>query len=116
MNLQQLLLEIERMYAAVGSATEPDLSKFPPTFDVAEQSVMVRQDFNASAHDQTAEARNALLFRWSAIQKNSVVPNEEIVQQASEGISYAENAPDLARRRCRRSSRERLWWYSGQHG
>lgn len=46
MNLQQLLLKIERMYAAVGSATEPDLSKFPPTFDVAEQSVMVRQDFN----------------------------------------------------------------------
>lgn len=46
MNLQNLLLKIERMYAAVGSTTEPDLSKFPPTLEVVEHWVTVRQDFN----------------------------------------------------------------------
>lgn len=45
MNLQNLLLKIERMYAAVGSTTEPDLSKFPPTLEVG-RCVTVRQDFN----------------------------------------------------------------------
>ena len=46
MELLGLQLKIERLYEAVASTTEPDLSKFPPVVEVVGNWMTVRQDFS----------------------------------------------------------------------
>lgn len=46
MDLMDLHFKIDRLYQAVASATEADLSKFPPIVKVVGNWITVRQDFN----------------------------------------------------------------------
>jgi hypothetical protein len=57
MDLSDLRFKIERLYEAVATTVELDLSKFPPILGVAGNWVSVRQDFNRALNQ--AQLNNA---------------------------------------------------------
>lgn len=57
MDLPDLQFKIERLYEAVASAREPDLSKFLPVVEAVGNWVVVRQDFNRGLNQ--AQLNNA---------------------------------------------------------
>jgi hypothetical protein len=92
MKLENLLLKIERMYAAVGSATEPDLSKFPPTLEVTQQWVAVHQDFNQGLDRAQLENKAFQVIRSIADMKDHLRAVARRLQRDPDEVEQAINA------------------------
>jgi hypothetical protein len=91
-NLQKLLLKIERMYATIGSATEANLSKFPPTLAVVQQWLTVRQDFNQGLDRAQLENKAFQVIRSIADLKDHLRAAARGLQRDSDEVEQIINA------------------------
>ena len=92
MDLNSLVLMIERMYAAVGSATEPDLSKFPSMLEVTRQWVTVRQDFNQGLDRAQLENKAFQVVRSIADMKDHLRAAARRLQRGPDEVERVINA------------------------
>lgn len=92
MSLEMVIGKIQRMYAAVGAATESDLSSFPPMIQLTKNSITMRQDFNQNQSRPELDNKAFLVIRSIADMKDHLRAAARRIQREPDEVEEAINA------------------------